>query len=106
MIYVKTLSLQTYHINASATDTVKDVKMQIEKETYIPCNMQKLMYLGKQLKNEQTLGQCNIKKFDTIYLVLRLKQGCFLPDTKAHIVILFYFFFIFFNFLFFFFPCV
>eukprot|EP00658_Telonema_sp_P-2_P056242 TRINITY_DN44715_c0_g1_i1.p1 TRINITY_DN44715_c0_g1~~TRINITY_DN44715_c0_g1_i1.p1 ORF type:complete len:310 (+),score=79.65 TRINITY_DN44715_c0_g1_i1:241-1170(+) len=43
---------ETHHVDLSATDTVGDVKKELERRTNVPATNQKLMFKKKQLKDD------------------------------------------------------
>lgn len=58
------------------TDTVGELKNQIRDKTGIPIIEQRLIYMAKQLNdNDKTLKDYNITNNSTIHLLLRLRGG-------------------------------
>ncbi|CAG9319158.1 unnamed protein product [Blepharisma stoltei] len=74
-IFVKTIAGKTITINVKPTDTINDVKVKIQHKDGIPASKQRLIYSGKQLEDEKTIVQYNIKKDSTLHLVMRLLGG-------------------------------
>lgn len=62
-------------LDVELDDSVLSVLEKIEKKTHIPCDMQRLIYAGKQLVNEDPLNKYNISKDSTLHLLLRLRGG-------------------------------
>ena len=53
--------------------TIGEVKAQFHKQEGIPTEQQKLVYSGKQLEDNRTVADYNIKANSTLYLILRLR---------------------------------
>ena len=48
-----------------------NIKEYIFKKEQIPCNLQRLIYCGKEIADEMIIN------YDTLYLVLKLRGGMF-----------------------------
>ena len=66
----KTLTLEVQH-----STIIKYVKLLIEFKVGIPYEQQRLIFNGKQLEDNRTLDDYNIKKESTLFLLLRLRGG-------------------------------
>ena len=74
-VFVRTLSGKVISLEIESGTTIPEVKRLIQiKEGVLPEDM-RLIHAGKQLANDKTVAHYNIKKEDTIHLVLRLYGG-------------------------------
>ena len=70
-IIVRTLTGKVFRVeNVSPFSTVKFIKSEIFKSDGISVEMQRLIYAGKELVDNQTMKECNVDKEATFHLVL------------------------------------
>ena len=73
-IFIQTLIGKTIELNVAESVTIKTVKDLIFKKEGIPPEQQIFTFEKKQLEDNKTLAECNIKNQSTIHLVLK-KDG-------------------------------
>ena len=85
-IYIKTLTGKTWTVEVSEGDTAGDVKEKIEDIEGIPLNQQRLIFAGKQLEDNRTFSDYNIRNNSTIHMVMRLSGGgtpiCYVDPSR------------------------
>ena len=72
-IFVKTLTEKTMSFSIKRSCTIKRIKDAIFKSENILVDVQRLIFKGKQLEDENTASDYDIMDGDTIYLCLRLR---------------------------------
>lgn len=68
-IYYQDLDEPKETLQVNPSEFIIDVKAKIEDKTGITVETQRLVYHGKQLKNDCTLSDYNIQKESTITLI-------------------------------------
>ena len=74
-IFVKTLTGKTLDLYISHNDTIGYVKYLVQIQEGILPQDQRLIYAGKQLEDNRTIGDYTIEKESTLHLALRLRGG-------------------------------
>ena len=74
-ILFNNLNETTTTFEAEFSDEVGLFKYFVQLKEGIPFSEQRLLFSGKQLEDNRTLADYNIKKHSTIYLILRLRGG-------------------------------
>mgnify|MGYP001104084713 FL=1 len=75
-IFVKTLTARTITIDVyDASEKVESIKAKIEEKIGMPCHLQRLMFVGKQLEDGRTMSDYNIQRDTTLYIMGTVKGG-------------------------------
>lgn len=74
-IYIQTLLGKIIPLEVEASDTIGSIKTKIHTREAIPVEVQRLIFSGKQLRDESTLADYSITNEDTIHMVFRLRGG-------------------------------
>lgn len=56
-------------VNVKLSDSVYSLKEKIQAMSSIPIEQQRVIFRGRILENESTLGECNLEDQDTVFLV-------------------------------------
>jgi hypothetical protein len=63
--------IETYEFEISENSSIEELKKCLQDRASIPLDSQRLIYGGKQLRNDLALNQYNIQPYATLHLVLR-----------------------------------
>lgn len=74
-IHIMSYSKKVISLEVEGSDTIENIKSQIEKLNGVLPNHQRLVFSGKELKdNSWTLSDYNVKEESTLYLIVRMSR--------------------------------
>jgi hypothetical protein len=76
-IFVKTLSQNIHTLNVYSSMKIFILKALIQDKTGLCVDIQILLFANKELQDEETLGDYNIKKESTIHMAMDLRGGMY-----------------------------
>lgn len=76
-VTVKTLSDKIFQIKTNPSNSIEHLKMQIEAQSGIQAESQNLIFKGKRISDNQTLGSYGVGDKSEIYLTLSLRGGMY-----------------------------
>ncbi|KAG8975532.1 hypothetical protein FRC05_005601 [Tulasnella sp. 425] len=82
-VTIKTLQQKQFKVDVEPSDTVAQLKEKIEAINGAPVANQKLVYSGKILADEKTVGECNIKEKDFLVLMVAKPKAAAAPAASA-----------------------
>ena len=74
-IFVKTMTGNVFTLKVKASDTIDNVKSQIELYGGVPSDQQGIIFDTSHLEDDRTLSDYNIQENSTIHLALRFRGG-------------------------------
>ncbi len=74
-IFQNSLTGMTYTLNVEPSDSIKLYKILCYYRIGILLDQQRIIFAGKQLEDNRTFADYNIRKESTLHFVLRLRGG-------------------------------
>ncbi|KAJ2587936.1 UV excision repair protein rad23, partial [Coemansia sp. RSA 1797] len=82
-IKLKTLQQKEFQVEVESADSIKTVKEKVEKSQGFPATTQKLIFSGKILSDDQTIGGIKIKESDFIVVMTTKPKAVAKPKPEA-----------------------
>ena len=74
-IFIKAMTGKMVTIDSSKDEKIADLKQKVYAKTGLPANQQRLLFTGKPLEDQKTLGDYDIIKESIVYMVPVLTGG-------------------------------
>lgn len=75
LIKVKTLTGKEVSFDIEPDNNIKDIKEKVSKLEGIPVEQQRLIFAGKQLKDDSMLSHYKIEPGSVLHMILSLRGG-------------------------------
>lgn len=75
LVKVKTLTGKEIEVDVEPKEKVIKIKERVEEKEGIPPQQQRLIFGGKQMNDDKTIGEFNIEGGSVLHLVLALRGG-------------------------------
>lgn len=83
LLKIVSLTGEEKTVDIEASDTIWTVKERVEEQEGIPPEQQRLVYQGKQLRNDRTVESYNIAGGSILHVLVALRGGILNPKIAS-----------------------